>query len=220
MKVLTFSFPAAPFIDELRSQEAPLAGKVAARRAALRDNLIQIAEQRIADDGLAALRARDLAQEAGCALGAIYNVFGDLTDLVLAVNAKTFHRLGADVAAALAEAPQDPVEQLIVMAQAYHRFAAANHNRWRALFDVERTPGEAAPDWYLQEMGHLFQYIADPLKVIFPARPAEDIALLTRGLFSSVHGIVLLGLDEASAGVPTDDIDRMLALILQQMASQ
>ncbi len=193
-----------------------MAGKVAERRAALRENLVLIAERTISKKGLSALRARDLAAEAGCAVGAIYNVFGDLTDLVLTVNARTFHRLGADVAEALADAPQDPVEQLVVMAQAYHRFAAENHLAWRALFDVERAPDEAAPDWYLKEMGRLFTYISDPLAVIFPGRAADEHALLTRALFSSVHGIVLLGLDQASSGVPTEDIDRMIALVLRQ----
>ncbi|SFR44491.1 transcriptional regulator, TetR family [Yoonia tamlensis] len=197
-----------------------MAGKVAQRRAALREDLINIAQRRIAEDGLQALRARDLATEAGCALGAIYNVFGDLNDLVLAVNARTFHALGADVAAALAEAPQDPVDHLVVMAQAYHHFAAAHLHSWRALFDVERAPDTAAPDWYLHEMGQLFTYISDPLAVIFPARDPQDLALLTRALFSSVHGIVLLGLDGASAGVPSDDIDRMIALVLRQFAGR
>jgi len=57
-----------------------MAGKVEARRAALRDALIHHAEIRIERDGLKNLRARDLAKDAGCALGAIYNVFGDLND--------------------------------------------------------------------------------------------------------------------------------------------
>ena len=196
-----------------------MATKTELRRQELRDNLIIIAERTIAQKGLTALRARDLASAAGCAVGAIYNVFGDLTDLVLAVNARTFHRLGADVAEALADAPQDPVEQLVIVAQAYHRFASDNHLSWRALFDVERAPGEAAPDWYLQEMGQLFTYISDPLAVIFPDHDSQDLALLTRALFSSVHGIVLLGLDEASAGVPSDDIDRMIALVLRQITT-
>lgn len=196
-----------------------MASKTEIRRQELRDNLIVIAERTIAKNGLTALRARDLASEAGCAVGAIYNVFGDLTDLVLAVNARTFHSLGADVAAALADEPSNPAEQLVIMAQAYHRFAAENHLRWKALFDVDRAPGEAAPDWYLQEMGQLFTYISDPLAAIFPDRDSKDLALLTRALFSSVHGIVLLGLEEASAGVPSDDIDRMIALVLRQITA-
>lgn len=194
-----------------------MAGKVAARRAALRDTLIDLAEKQIGSDGLPGLRARDLAKDAGCALGAIYNVFADLNDLVLAVNARTFHRLGAAVAEELADAPQDPTEQLVIMAQAYHHFAAANHNHWRALFDLARAPDEEAPEWYLQEMGLLFMYISTPLAVVFPDMDDDERMLLTRGLFSSVHGIVLLSLDQASSGVPTEDIDKMLGLILRQM---
>ena len=194
-----------------------MAGKVAERRKQLRDDLIRIAETRIAQDGLSALRARDLAAEAGCALGAIYNVFGDLNDLVLAVNARTFQALGADVATALADAPQTPTDQLIVMAKAYHHFAAEHYNLWRALCDLDRPTGEEAPDWYLTEMGKLFTYIHNPLAALNPQMTLDDLSLLTKALFSSVHGIVLLGLDEASAGKRADKIDAMIALILKQM---
>lgn len=187
------------------------------RRRALRESLIRIAEARIAADGLSALRARDLATDAGCALGAIYTVFGDLTDLVLAVNARTFSRLGAMVSESLASAPNNATEQLVVMAQAYHRFAAQHHNLWRALFDVARPVGTHPPDWYLADMARLLSYISDPLRTLFPQMPATDLALLTRALFSSVHGIVLLGLDQASVGVPQGDVDRMIALVLRQI---
>ncbi|WP_458792538.1 TetR/AcrR family transcriptional regulator [Yoonia sp. MH D7] len=194
-----------------------MAGKVAERRKVLRDDLVNIAEAAIARDGLIGLRARDLATQAGCALGAIYNVFGDLNDLVLAVNARTFRALGAQVAASLAHAPQDPTERLIIMGHAYHEFAAQHHNLWRALFDLDRAEGVEAPDWYLTEMGQLFTYIHDPLAALNPKMAPDELMLLTKALFSSVHGIVLLGLDEANAGVRTDNIDAMISLILKQM---
>ncbi len=188
------------------------------RRTALRETLTDAAEARIAADGLAALRARDLARDAGCALGAIYNAVGDLNELVLAVNARTFARLGAHVTA---HTPPGlpPVARLIAMAQAYHAFAAANHNAWRALFDLERAPDAAAPDWYLAEMERLFALIAAPVTELRPGLDATDRALLTRALFSAVHGIVLLALDRASAGIPATEIDRMIALVLQNLAT-
>ena len=196
-----------------------MAGKVEARRAVLRDTLIAHAETRIKADGLKNLRTRDLAKDAGCALGAIYNVFGDLNDLVLAVNARTFHRLGAAVAETLAQAPQNATQQLIVMSHAYHRFAAENFNAWRALFDIERPAGEAAPDWYLAEIGQLFAYIDAPVSVLFPDHDAQKRALLTKALFSSVHGIVLLGLDETSTGAPAAQVDEMVSLIFNHLAA-
>ncbi|RYG90595.1 TetR/AcrR family transcriptional regulator [Loktanella sp. IMCC34160] len=196
-----------------------MARKTEERRAALRETLIDIAERVIRQDGIGALKARDLAKEAGCALGAIYNVFGDLNDLVLEVNARTFRRLGLTVSEALAEAPAEPVAQLIAMSRGYHRFAEANRPAWRAMFDIDRPAGQSAPDWYLAEMARLFAYIDAPLAVLFTDLAVDDRHLLARALFSSVHGIVALGLDEASAGVPPEQIDRMITLILERMTA-
>ena len=66
-------------------------------------------------------------------------------------------------------------------------------------------------------MGQLFAYIDAPLSVIYRNQDAEKRALLTKALFSSVHGIVLLGLDEASAGVPAPQLDEIISLILNQL---
>jgi AcrR family transcriptional regulator len=190
------------------------------RRNALRDRLTALAEQTIATQGLKALKARDLAREAGCALGAIYTVFPTLDHLVLTVNARTFTRLGAFVAAELAQAPEDPRRQMVVMAQAYHAFAAQNRPAWAALFTIDRPEGAAPPDWYLAEMAQLFTLIGGPLARALPDLSPADQAVMARTLFSAVHGIVALGLDQAAAGVARPDIDRMLDLMLSRIAQQ
>src|SRR4051794_14510015 len=59
------------------------------RRQQLRVALVDAAERVIAERGLRQLKARNLAQAVGCALGAIYNVFPDLDGLVLEVNLRT-----------------------------------------------------------------------------------------------------------------------------------
>ena len=195
-----------------------MAGKVAEKRKALRENLILLAEKKITQDGLSALRARDLAKEAGCATGAIYNVFDDLSDLVLTVNARTFHRLAADVTAALDDAPKDPMDQLIAMGEAYHQFAATNYKSWRAIFDVERDPTTPPPQWYLDELAHLFSYIDRPLAAALPDMDPQARHLFTRTLFTSVHGIVMLGLDDTSAAVQSTAINTMIRLLLTHAA--
>src|ERR1700738_2521543 len=67
--------------------------KAAERRDRLRDALIDAAERTIETHGLRALRARDLAAEVGCAVGAIYNAVVDLDELIYAVNARTLAAL-------------------------------------------------------------------------------------------------------------------------------
>ena len=77
--------------------------KVAAKKETLRNKIIELAEMKIATGGLLALRARDLATEAGCALGSLYNMFADLDDLILHVNARTLVAIDAQMARAAGE---------------------------------------------------------------------------------------------------------------------
>jgi len=191
------------------------------RREDLRARLIDIAEARIRKDGLGAIKARELAREAECAVGAIYNVFSDLNGLIMAVNGRTFQALGQEVASTVAAAPQDaPQAELITMSHAYLRFAAENTNLWRALFDLEMSTEMDVPQWYLAELGKLFALIAAPLARVFPNYSRHELELMTRALFSSVHGIVLLGLQKRISGVPLDKIEDMIAILLSNVTSQ
>jgi len=197
-----------------------MAGKVQKKREDLRARLIDIAETRIIEGGIADVRARDLAKQAGCAVGAIYNVFGDMNDVVMAVNARTFKRLGDQVSAAVAaETPDHPVETLITMSHAYLHFARDNTLAWRTLFDLEVSTEKDVPEWYLDELQKLFALIAAPLVRIFPDMPRDDVLLMTRGLFSSVHGIVLLGLERRISAVPIDQLEHMISLVFRHLNS-
>src|SRR5258708_13619492 len=73
--------------------------KAAERRQRLRDALISAAEWTIETHGLSGLKARALAFQVGCAVGAIYNVVTDLDDLIIAVNSRTLAALERDLAA-------------------------------------------------------------------------------------------------------------------------
>src|SRR5262245_66505905 len=93
------------------------------RRAQLRDALVAAAERTVEREGLRGLRARSLAKEVGCAVGAIYNAVEDLDELVLLVNARTLRALEAELAAADRGAehagPDAAIARLVRMALAY-----------------------------------------------------------------------------------------------------
>ena len=73
--------------------------KALIRRSNLKNALIDAAEQTISREGLAGLRARSLAFEVGCAVGAIYNVVDDIDDLIFAVNERTLLALERELTA-------------------------------------------------------------------------------------------------------------------------
>lgn len=194
--------------------------KTRARQAALKARLVELAQAQIEDGGLASLKARDLAAGAGCSVGAIYNLFDDLNALVLEINGVTFRALGAHVTKAVQTAgPVSANARLVIMGQAYLGFAAQNTHLWRALFDIQMTTDGPVPAWYMESLGKLFSIIAEPLSDLFPEMTEQDLDLMTRALFSSVHGIVLLGLERRISAVPLPEIEKMIAQVIGQIGT-
>src|SRR5262245_4071376 len=178
------------------------------RRARLREALVTAAERAIARQGLGTLRARALAREVGCAVGAIYNVVEDLDDLVLLVNARTLAALERELISA--DRTDEPPEQganaaigrLVRMAIAYLDFAAANTARWRTLFEHRMPAGREVPAWYRDEQQRLFAYVEALLLELQAQESRVRRALLARSLVSAVHGLVVLGLEEKLQTIP------------------
>src|SRR5262245_30059066 len=194
--------------------------KTAERRQNLKEALIAAAERSIEADGLTGLRARALADEAGCAVGAIYNVVADLDELVLFVNSRTFAALERAVRAidkAQRKAPQTPddaIERLVQLSMVYTDFAATNTQRWRVLFEHRLPPGRRAPDWYLAEQRQLFSFVEGPLRILQPNASAKRIALIARSLLSAVHGIVALGLEEKLYTLPLTSLREQVTFVV------
>ena len=87
--------------------------------------------------------------------------------------------------------------------------------------DVDR-PNEGVFGWQDEDGDWLaLRYdLTAPLARVFPNYSRHDLELMTRALFSSVHGIVLLGLQKRISGVPLDKIEDMIAILLSNVTSQ
>jgi AcrR family transcriptional regulator len=194
-----------------------MASKVAERKAALREKLVVLAEAKMTEGGLRALKVRDLAKEAGCAVGAIYNHFEDLDALALEVNGRTFLRLGAAVAASVATHRGSAKDRLVAMSMAYMQFAIEQPLLWKALFTIEVSSEGPVPQWYMDALGNLFSHIAEPVAELFPDMDARELDLTVRMLFSSVHGIVLLGIEKRISAVPFDQIAEMITRLMEMV---
>jgi AcrR family transcriptional regulator len=197
------------------------ADKTLDRHENLKNALIRAAECAIAKGGLAGLRARSLAADAGCAVGAIYNVVADIDALVLLVNTRTLAALERhllELGVAGGDRPDDAVAQLVAMARAYLEFAGKYGLRWRAVFEHRLPKGQATPDWYLENQRRLFAYVEAPVRALQPGISSERCALLARSVFSAVHGVVELGLDEKLQPIPLDMLREQVATITGALA--
>src|ERR1700741_2636446 len=110
-------------------QEESLREQKKSRRRAL---MLETARNIIATKGLRSLKVRDLAEAADCAIGSVYNEFGDFDGLILTVNRETVLALTARLKAIPAD---DPVRQLHGLAAVYLEFAPAHANLLRSLFE-------------------------------------------------------------------------------------
>jgi AcrR family transcriptional regulator len=196
----------------------PAMSKTAERRQKLKDALISAAERTIETHGLSGLKARALAFKAGCAVGAIYNVVTDLDDLIFAVNSRTLAALERDLAAAGQVSGRvqgtAAVDRLVRLGIAYLTFAATHTLRWRALFEHRPPLGKLRPDPYLEEQKQLFRLVEEPLGELQPHLSSERRALVARSLFSAVHGMVMLGLEEKLQALPLASLREQVAFIV------
>jgi AcrR family transcriptional regulator len=193
---------------------------VSVRRAELKAALAAAAERTIETQGLRALRARALADEVGCAVGAIYNVVADLDDLVLLVNSRTLAALERELDAAGRRAGNDAsaadaaIARLTRMALAYLNFAAAHTLRWRALFEHRLPKGVEVPEGYRKEQQHLFGYVEEVLRELQTQTSPKQRALHARSLFSAVHGLVVLGLEEKLQRIPLPVLREQMTFVV------
>jgi len=192
------------------------------RHTVLREQLIAAAERTIASKGLAALRARDLARETGCAVGTIYNVFEHLDELVLCVGSRTLTMLEVALAAARPPVPDgsgtEPVDDLVRLALTYLEFAATHTVRWRALFQHRMSEDRPLPEWFV-EQHRLFAQVEQPLTALLPQLDRKARRTLARTVFSAVHGIVALGLDEKLVSLSLSDLAGQLTAMVRAIAA-
>jgi AcrR family transcriptional regulator len=195
-----------------------------ARRGELKERLTDAASRLIEAQGLASVKARPLAEKAGCALGAIYTVFPDLDALILAVSARTLARLEAHLDAIAVEvaaeaSPREAARQrLVALALAYLDFAFAHRASWRALFEHRLPEGRPVPEWMVAEQARLFGKVEVLLGPLVPHMGVAQRAILARSLFSAVHGLVLLGLEEKLGVMPFATLREEVVRLVSAMA--
>jgi AcrR family transcriptional regulator len=182
-------------------------------RQRLEARMIDIAERLMEAEGLAAVQARRVTGEADCSVGTLYNVFGGLDGLILAVNSETLKRLGERLGAATRAAMSGSLEdRLLALAFAYRDFAVEQQTRWRALFEHRMAGGADVPEAYRAHQAQLFvlveQVIADVIK-----EPAAR-ASAARALFSAVHGIVALSLESRLGPYNAEETEQQLWFIV------
>lgn len=139
----------------------------------------------MAEVGFARFSAREVAKRIGYSIGTLYNVFGTLDQLLIAINTRTFQLWAEEVRAALERSGPDRIRCLV---EAYFGFARANRHSWTAIYDHHLPPDVVLSDEQNQRRGGLTQIIVDEVVAVLPSRAQADAPRLARSLIAVVHG--------------------------------
>ena len=170
--------------------------------------MIEIARDLIAANGLRSLKVRDVAEAADCSIGSVYNEFGDFDGLILTVNRETVEALSARLRAVPAD---NPLRQLHGLAATYLEFATQHSHLLRSLFEHRMENDRPFPEDILHMVMQAFALMHQPMARLLPDRDPAQVALLARLMFSAVHGIISLGLEERMIAVPPENLRQQLA---------
>ncbi|WAX97583.1 TetR/AcrR family transcriptional regulator [Aminobacter sp. NyZ550] len=197
-----------------------LAGnKMALDRNETKERVLGIAERLLNEGGAAKLQARTIASEAGIAVGSIYNLFGDLTGILRAVNTRLLERLdtvGNQVLGDLErQGVTDPVRLLLALAGIYQRFVVENPGSWQSLL-ATGLAGEPSDETraYEERLSSSFLLIADILEKSGLITDPRLRGTAAHALWSSVHGIVTVGYATDAIEGRRGDVSEQITLLV------
>jgi AcrR family transcriptional regulator len=143
----------------------------------------------VMEEGLRGLTVRRVAERIGYAPGTLYNLFANLDDLIVQLNAATLDALAVVlVEAARAELAARP-ERLV---EAYFDFVESRPRLWSLLFEHRLPEGEDLPDWYRPKLAALLGLVAEALGPLMPDQTREARQAATVTMWAGLHGISTL----------------------------
>ncbi|MDH4980965.1 TetR/AcrR family transcriptional regulator [Hyphomicrobium sp. D-2] len=156
----------------------------------LRELIIAATTSIIDEVGIDGLSAREIAKHIGYSPGTLYNMFENLDDLLLIIEARLLDDLRQQLLEAITNAPAH--EQLPLLAATYFEFTQNHPKRWSLLIE-HRIPGDhPVPDWYEDKISSLLQPFEEVLDPILADASPEARRRHARTIWAGIHGLTSL----------------------------
>jgi AcrR family transcriptional regulator len=177
----------------------------------IRALILDAAQEIIEAQGLAGLSAREIARRIGYSPGTIYNLFANLDDVVLNVEARVLDgldkRLSEVQEGCDGQASGDCLRRI---ARAYLSFTQEKPRLWNLLFEHHMPKGAELPAWYQQKLEGLTAQIERAIAPHFPPGSEDERQRAARVLWAGVHGITSLSTADKLSVVTTETAGRLI----------
>jgi AcrR family transcriptional regulator len=179
----------------------------------LRELILDAARSIVEKDGLAGLSARTIAKRIGYSPGTLYNVFANLNDILLHVEARLLEELDNRIVESASGS--SPEERLKRLAHCYLRFTQDRPRLWNLLFEHHLPGNYVVPEWYEVRLESLINHVGAALSSQMPGLPADTVSHSARVLWAGVHGITSLATANKLANISSDTA----ALLIEDLLS-
>lgn len=167
-----------------------------------------------AEEGLAGLTVRRVAERIGYAPGTLYNLFDNLDALILVLNGETLSRLAAALAAA---ADGEPAARPRALVDAYFDFVEAEPKLWAVLFEHRLPDRVPLPGWYRDGLAALVDGAVAALAAVMAGWPERSRRDAVVAMWAALHGISMLAVS-GKLGLVTGASPRLLGhLVVDRM---
>lgn len=140
----------------------------------------------MAEGGYGRFSAREVAKRIGYSVGTIMHVFGNVDQLVMAINSRTFILWAEWLEKRLADV--EGQMRIDVLVRGYFEFASHHRNLWAAIYEHRVPEGMVMAERLVAERVHLTDIITREVAAVLPADGSVDTVRLTRSLIATVHG--------------------------------
>ncbi len=164
--------------------------------------VVDAAEAMARREGLRGLSLRKIAADVGYVPGSLYNVIGDLDDIILHLNARTLERLAQYLRPRLDPA-KPAVENAFAVAEGYLDFVIAEPLLWGLILEHRLLPDAETPPWFAETLATTIDLVEDVLRPLIPGD--EERKLAVASLWAALHGIASLATSGKLASVHAAD---------------
>lgn len=188
----------------------------------LRELIIEATTEIVEQAGLEGLSAREIAKRVGYSPGTLYNVFENLDDLLLIIEA----RLLDDLAGRLASRDDGgaPAERLRALVDTYFVFTQERPKLWNLLNEHRMPAGREVPEWYHEKVQRLLAPLEEALTPLLVETDPSARKRHARTLWASVHGITSLStadkLSQVTAHTGRSLVDDLVSTYLAGLQRQ
>ncbi|AIF81251.1 TetR family transcriptional regulator [endosymbiont of Acanthamoeba sp. UWC8] len=157
----------------------------------------------VSKSGYTQVSTRKIAAEIGYTVGTLYNVFTNLDDIFIHVNARIIDMLLNRLKAVI-DQEAVPEKSIYLLAEEYLKFSREDYNLWNILFEYRFSNKQILPNWYTNKIAELFDLLEGVISDI-ASNKTSDIKSTTAIIWAGIHGICSLGTKGKLARIKLDN---------------